>query len=134
MTIHFPGRILLTLAVATTPFAAAASDESPALEPEAHVAVVRTLIEAYEAEDQETWNAQFYKRVRGRQPEELWQSASVLTSKFGKIEKVELARWDAGAKGAFIKVTFENATRELFVRMKDGQVRQLDYVPPANAE
>ena len=108
--------------------------DAPAIDPEAHVAAVKALIEAYEAEDQETWNALFYKRVRGRQPDELWQSAGVLIYKFGKIESIELARWDADAKGAFVKVTFENAVRELFVRMKDGKVRQLDYVPPPDAD
>lgn len=104
--------------------------EDPAPDAGAHVAAVETLVAAHQAEDQDAWNAQFYERVRGRQPDELWQSAGVLIQKFGKIQKTELAKWDADAKGAFVKVTFENATRELFVRMKDGKVRQLDYVPP----
>ena len=126
--------LLFSLAIAATPLASSVADETPAIDPEAHVAAVKALIEAYEAEDHETWNALFYKRVRGRQPDELWQSAGVLIYKFGKIESIELARWDADAKGAFVKVTFENAVRELFVRMKDGKVRQLDYVPPPDAD
>ena len=134
MTIHFVSRILLTLAVAAAPFVAAASDDPPAVDPDAHVAAVKSLIEAYDAKDQETWNGLFYERVRGRQPEELWQSAGVLIQKFGKIEAIELARSDAEAKGVFVKVTFESATRELFVRMKNGKVRQLDYVPPPDAD
>ena len=134
MTIHFASRILLILAVAATPFAAAASDDPPALDPDAHVAAVKTIIEAYGAEDQKAWNGLFYERVRGRQPDELWQSAGVLIQKFGKIEGIELARSDTEAKGVFVKVTFENATRELFVRMKSGKVRQLDYVPPPDAD
>ena len=134
MTTHFANRILLTIAIAATPLAAAASEDTPALDTEAHVGAVKTLIAAYEAEDQETWNGVFYKRVRGRQPEELWQSAGVLIQKFGKIEAIELARSDTDAKGVFVKVTFASATRELFVRMKDGKVRQLDYVPPPDAD
>ena len=121
---------LLALAVAGTPMTVGAG-EDPAPDTDAHLKAVETLVTAYQAEDRDTWNAQFYERVRGQQPDELWQSAGVLTQKFGKIEKTELAKWDADAKGAFVKVTFENATRELFVRMKDGKVRQLDYVPPA---
>ena len=134
MTIHFASRILLVLAIAAAPFAAAASEDALAPEPQAHVAAVQALIDAYQAEDQETWNGLFYKRVRGQQPDELWQSAGVLIHKFGEIEKIELGTWDADAKGAFVKVTFESATRELFVRMKDGKVRQLDYVPPPDAD
>ena len=132
MTIEYAARLLLTLAIAAMPTGSPAVEETPPPNPDAHVAVVKTLVEAFEAEDQKTWNAQFSERVRGRQPDELWQSAAGLISKFGKIEKIELARWDTDSKGAYVKLTFETATRELFVRMEEGKVRQLDYVPPTS--
>ncbi len=36
--------------------------------------------------------------------------------------------------GAFVIVTFENAKREVFVRLskKTGKIRELTYVPPTN--
>ena len=102
--------------------------------------IVKALINAFDEDDELPTMAALVEelaitaeRLR-RQPEELWQSAGVLIHKFGKIGGIELARSDTDAKGVFVKVTFENATRELFVRMKDGKVRQLDYVPPPDAD
>ncbi len=123
MKIEYAARLLVTLALAAMPAASQAAQETPPPDPEAHVEIVKTLVKAFEAGDQKTWNAQFSERVPGSQPDELWKSAGVLISKFGKIEKIQLARWDTDSKGAFVKITFENATRELFVRMEEGKVR-----------
>jgi len=92
---------------------------------------LRHLVEALGAGDFEVFESRFAKKVRGMQPEELWQGAQTLITRFGKIENVALASLDEGSGGAFVKVTFARTERAVFVRLDgDEHIRQLTYVPP----
>ncbi len=96
-----------------------------------HVENVRALVEAFSAGDFEAFESRFAKKVRGMQPDELWQAAHTLVARFGEIQDVALASFDEDSGGAFVKVTFAHAERELFVRLnEDKRIRQLTYVPP----
>ena len=56
-------------------------------------------------------------------------------AKFGAITKVEFSELDESSGGAFVKVFFEGATREVFVRLtEDKKLEELTYVPPMNAD
>ena len=97
----------------------------------AHVENVRALVEAFSAGDFESFESRFAKKVRGMQPDELWQAAHTLVARFGEIQGVALASLDEDSGGAFVNVTFAHAERELFVRLnEDKRIRQLTYVPP----
>ena len=97
----------------------------------AYVAHVRALVEAVGAGDFEAFESRFAKKVRGLQPDELWEGAQTLVTRFGEIQDVALASLDEDSGGAFVKVTFAHAEREVFVRLgEDERIRQLTYVPP----
>jgi len=101
------------------------------IEGTAYVASVRALVNVLRDGDSEAFEARFAKKVRGMQPDELWQAAHNLVARFGEIEGVELASLDEESGGAFVKVTFANAKREVFVRLSgEKKIRQLTYVPP----
>lgn len=100
---------------------------------ERFVGPVRGLVDALDKEDFESFRALFAKRTRGMQPDELWRSARGLLAKFGKIRAVEFSSLneDEDSGGAYVKVQFERATREVFVRLNaEDKIRQLLYVPP----
>ena len=97
----------------------------------AHVENVRALVDAFGADDFEAFESRFAKKVRGMQPDELWEAAQTLVARFGEIQGVAFASLDEDSGGAFVKVTFAQAERELFVRLnEDKRIRQLTYVPP----
>ena len=97
----------------------------------AHVESVRALVEAFGASEFEAFETRFAEKVRGMQPDELWQGAQTLVARFGEIQGVALASFDEDSGGAFVKVTFAHAEREVFVRLgEDERIRQLTYVPP----
>jgi hypothetical protein len=96
-----------------------------------YVAHVRALVEAVGAGNFEAFESRFAKKVRGLQPDELWEGAQTLVTRFGEIQDVALASLDEDSGGAFVKVTFAQAEREVFVRLgEDERIRQLTYVPP----
>jgi hypothetical protein len=96
-----------------------------------YVESVRAVVDAFGAGDFGAFASQFARKVRGMQPDELWEGAQTLVTRFGEIENVALASFDEDSGGAFVKVTFARAERELFVRLDgEGRIRQLTYVPP----
>jgi len=111
--------------------ALAASGAAQSVPGEDHVAAVRALVAAVEAGEQDAFEARFGRRVRGMQPDELWEGARNLVGRFGAIEDVSLGSLDEESGGVYVKVTFATADREVFVRLDDdGLIRQLLYVPP----
>ena len=95
---------------------------------------VEHVVKAIEAEDYETFESYFSENTRGLQPDQLWRRAFGLLRKFGRIKTLEFREMDEGSGGAFVIVTFENAKRDVFVRLskKTGKIRELTYVPPTN--
>ena len=99
------------------------------------VDAVDRVVKALEVDDYEKFESFFTEVTKGRQPDELWRGAQGVIYKFGKIQKLELSELDEGFGGAFVKVTFERAVREVFVRLTDElKIRELTYVAPANAD
>jgi thiol-disulfide isomerase/thioredoxin len=93
--------------------------------------VVKTVEKLAEA--LQTDNHEAFMKYIGDAPtppaEELWKSGKGLIEKFGKIKRLEFSEFDA--EGAFIKVEFERATREIFVRIDaNGKFIEVSYVPP----
>ena len=119
---------LAVLAIVTAVFA----EEGPTQED--FLSAVEHVVKAIEAEDYETFEGYFSENTRGAQPDELWRGAFGLLQKFGKIKKLDFREMDEGSGGAFVIVTFENAKRDVFVRLskKTGKIRELTYVPPTN--
>jgi len=95
---------------------------------------VERVVKAIEAEDYETFESYFSENTRGLQPDQLWSGATRILRKFGRIESFEFREMDEGSGGAFVIITFENAKRDVFVRLskKTGKIRELTYVPPTN--
>ena len=91
-------------------------------------------MKAIEAEDYETFESYFSENTKGLQPDQLWRGVFGLLQKFGQIKTLEFREMDEGSGGAFVIVTFENAKRDVFVRLskKSGKIRELTYVPPTN--
>ena len=95
---------------------------------------VERVVKAIEAEDYETFESYFSENTRGLQPDQLWSGATRILRKFGRIESFEFREMDEGSGGAFVIITFENAKRDVFVRLskKTGKIRELTYVPTTN--
>jgi len=112
--------------------AATVAPEGPTKED--FLSAVEHVVKAIEAEDYETFESYFSENTRGLQPDQLWSGATRLLRKFGRIESFEFREMDEGSGGAFVIVTFENAKRDVFVRLskKTGKIRELTYVPPTN--
>ncbi len=124
-------RVVLGLAVLGVS-AAGLGEES--FSKEDFLGAVERVVSAIESDDYETFESYFSENTRGRQPDELWSGAFGLLRKFGKIRNVDFHEMDEGSGGAFVTVTFENAKRDVFVRLskKTGKIRELTYVPPTN--
>ena len=96
---------------------------------------VKRVVKNLEDKDYQAFESLFTDVTKGLQPDELWRAALGVLGKFGNVQKVEFSELDEGSGGAFVKVYFETATREMFVRLTDeGKVRELTYVPPMNVD
>jgi hypothetical protein len=99
----------------------------------AFVDAVERVVKALEKKDYDTFEGYFTEVTKGLQPNELWRGAFGVLGKFGRVQRLEFSELDEGSGGAFVKVYFENATREVFVRLTDeNKIRELTYVPPMN--
>ena len=99
------------------------------------VDAVKRVVENLEDEDYQAFERLFTDVTKGLQPDELWRAALGVLEKFGNVQKVEFSELDGGSEGAFVKVYFEEATREMFVRLTDeNKIRELTYVPPMNVD
>ncbi len=99
------------------------------------VDAVKRVVENLEDEDYQAFERLFTDVTKGLQPDELWRAALGVLEKFGNVQKVEFSELDEGSGGAFVKVYFEEATREMFVRLTDeNKIRELTYVPPMNVD
>jgi hypothetical protein len=95
------------------------------------VRAVERVVEALDAKDYERFESCFTESTIGLQPDELWQGAFGVLAKFGKVTRLDFSRRDEASAGAFVKVQFERAVREVFVRLsREGKLRELTYVPP----
>jgi hypothetical protein len=92
---------------------------------------VEQVVEALDAKDYERFESYFTESTIGLQPDELWRGAFGVLAKFGKVTRLDFSRRDEASGGAFVKVQFERAVREVFVRLsREGKLRELTYVPP----
>ena len=125
-------RMGLTLAFVSTA-AIAIATEPPELATFADA--VKRVVKNLEDKDYQAFESLFTDVTKGLQPDELWRAALGVLRKFGNVQKVEFSELDEGSGGAFVKVYFETATREMFVRLTDeGKIRELTYVPPMNVD
>jgi len=84
---------------------------------------------AIKADDFELFESYFVPTTVGMQPNELWRGALGVLLKFGPVHRIEFSEMDGDA--AFVKVHFQNASRELVVQFGDkDKLRELSYVPP----
>jgi len=122
----------LTLAfVSTAAIAIAAEPPKQA----AFVDAVKRVVKNLEDKDYQAFESLFTEVTKGLQPDQLWRAALGVLGKFGNVQKVEFSELDEGSGGAFVKVYFEEATREMFVRLTDeDKIRELTYVPPMNVD
>ena len=122
----------LTLAFVSTAAMAIAA-EAP--KEAAFVDAVKRVVKNLEDKDYQAFESLFTEVTKGLQPDELWRAALGVLGKFGDVQKVEFSELDEGSGGAFVKVYFEEATREMFVRLTDeNKIRELTYVPPMNVD
>ena len=125
-------RIGLTLAFVSIAATAIAAEEPKEA---AFVDAVKQVVKNLEGKDYQAFESLFTDVTKGLQPDELWRAALGVLGKFGDVQKVEFSEFDEGSGGAFIKVYFETATREMFVRLTDeDKIRELTYVPPMNVD
>ena len=123
------GFTVLFLSVAATTLGVEKASEA------AFVDAVERVVKALEEKDYETFESYFTEVTKGLQPDEIWRAASGVLGKFGDVQKVEFSELDEGSGGAFVKVHFEKATREMFVRLTDeDKIREFTYVPPMNVD
>ncbi len=122
----------LTLAFVSTAAIAIAAEPPKQT---AFVDAVKRVVKNLEDKDYQAFESLFTDVTKGLQPDELWRAALGVLGKFGNVQKVEFSELDEGSGGAFVKVYFETATREMFVRLTDeGKIRELTYVPPMNVD
>ena len=122
------GASLLVLLFASVAWSAAAEKND-------FVEAVERVVETLADEDYDAFEALFTDITKGLQPDELWRGAFRVLGKFGAITKVEFSELDESSGGAFVKVFFEGATREVFVRLtEEKKLEELTYVPPMNAD
>lgn len=96
------------------------------------VAALELVIKALSANDYEKFETYFTKNTVGMQPNELWPAAKGVLTKFGNVKRLEFSQLEG--EGAFVKMHFEQATREVFIRLDEqNKIRELTYVPPAEA-
>ena len=97
----------------------------------AFVEAVDRVVKAVAANDYELFESYFAKVIKNMQPEEIWRGAFVVMDKFGNVHKLEFSELDEDSGGAFVRVSFERATRDVFVRLtEDNKIKELSYVPP----
>jgi len=124
------GSTLLALSLASSAWSA-----PPAPEHADFVGAVERVVETVADKDYDAFEALFTEVTKGMQPDELWRGAFGVVGKFGAIQKVEFSELDESSGGAFVKVFFERATREVFLRLtEDRKIEELTYVPPMNAD
>ena len=97
-----------------------------------HVEAVHRVVHVVGTRDYEGFESLFATRMKGMEPDQLWQGAFVVLMKFGQVKKLAFSELDGD--GAFVRVHFERAQRELYVRLDDeNKIRELSYVPPLDA-
>ncbi|MCI0485330.1 MAG: hypothetical protein L0229_01890 [Blastocatellia bacterium] len=96
------------------------------------VRAVERVVAALDAEDYSKFESLIDKGVTSISAQELWPAARGILAKFGKVQKVEFSEFDGD--GAFVKVQFERAKREVYVRLNDqDKFIELTYVPPGHS-
>lgn len=95
------------------------------------VKAVEGVIAALDAQDYSRFESLIATGVTSISAKDLWPAARGILAKFGKAQKVEFSEFDGD--GAFVKVQFERAKREVYVRLDEqDKFIELTYVPPGH--